>query len=86
MANLIERAKNDITELIGRTPLVHIYTDEKTGAKTIGLCPKKEEAISSEELAGRIFLWDGCDSSACDKVSLMASASRWQRRRERGRA
>jgi len=42
--------------------------DEKTGAKTIGLCPKKEEAISSEELAGRIFLWDGCDSSACDKL------------------
>lgn len=42
--------------------------DGKTGAKTIGLCPKQEEVISSEELAGRIFLWDGCDSSACDKL------------------
>ena len=26
---------NDITELIGNTPLVHIYTDEKTGAKVL---------------------------------------------------
>ncbi len=40
----------------------------KTGERTVGLCPKKEEVISGEELAGRIFLWDGCDSSACDKL------------------
>ena len=40
----------------------------KTGEKTVGLCPQKEEVISSEELVGRIFLWDGCDSSACDKL------------------
>ena len=40
----------------------------KTGEKTVGLCPSKEEVISSEELVGRIFLWDGCDSSACDKL------------------
>lgn len=42
--------------------------DGCTGEKTVGLCPAKEEAISAEELAGRIFLWDGCDSSACDKL------------------
>ena len=42
--------------------------DGGTGEKTIGLCPAKEEAISAEELVGRIFLWDGCDSSACDKL------------------
>jgi len=42
--------------------------DGGTGEKTVGLCPAKEEAISAEELAGRIFLWDGCDSSACDKL------------------
>ena len=42
--------------------------DGKTGEKTVGLCPKKEEVISSEELVGRIFLWQGCDSSACDKL------------------
>lgn len=42
--------------------------DEKTGEKTVGLCPAKEECITGEELAGRIFLWDGCDSSACDKL------------------
>lgn len=40
----------------------------KTGVRTIGLCPKKEECITGEELVGRIFLWDGCDSSACDKL------------------
>lgn len=42
--------------------------DEKTGEKTVGLCPAREECISGEELAGRIFLWDRCDSSACDKL------------------
>ena len=41
---------------------------EKTGEKKIGLCPKKEEVLSAEEMVGRIFLWDGCDSSACDKL------------------
>lgn len=41
---------------------------EKTGEKTVGLCPKKEEAVTAEEMVGRIFLWDGCDSSACDKL------------------
>lgn len=42
--------------------------DGKTGEKALGLCPKKEECISAEEMVGRIFLWDGCDSSACDKL------------------
>lgn len=42
--------------------------DGKTGQRRVGLCPKKEEKISAEELAGRIFLWDNCDSSACDKL------------------
>lgn len=39
-----------------------------TGERKIGLCPKKEEVLSAEEMAGRIFLWDNCDSSACDKL------------------
>lgn len=42
--------------------------DGGTGSKTVGLCPAMEEAITAEELVGRIFLWDGCDSSACDKL------------------
>lgn len=42
--------------------------DEATGEKTIGLCPTREECITGEALAGRIFLWDHCDSSACDKL------------------
>jgi len=41
---------------------------EKTGKRTVGLCPKEEEAVTAEEMVGRIFLWDGCDSSACDKL------------------
>ena len=47
-----------------------------TGEKKIGLCPKEETCISAEEMVGKIFLWDGCDSSACDKLyhrSLFAS-------------
>lgn len=40
----------------------------KTGEKKKGLCPRAEEKISAEALVGRIFLWDGCDSSACDKL------------------
>ena len=40
--------------------------DGATGEKTVGLCPQKEEVLSGEEMAGRIFTWDNCDSSACD--------------------
>lgn len=39
-----------------------------TGEKKVGLCPQKEEKISAEEMVGRIFLWDGCDSAAWDKL------------------
>ena len=40
----------------------------ETGDKKIGLCPQREEVISAEEMVGRIFVWDNCDSSACDKL------------------
>lgn len=36
--------------------------------RVVGLCPAKEEVITGEELAGRIFLWDNIDSSAWDKL------------------
>lgn len=39
-----------------------------TGEKKPGLCPEETRCISGEALAGRIFLWDHCDSSACDKI------------------
>lgn len=42
--------------------------DGNTGEKNIGLCPEREEVISGEAMAGRIFTWDHCDSSACDKL------------------
>ena len=42
--------------------------DSVTGAKTVGLCPKKEEVISGVEMLGRVFLWDQCDSAAWDKL------------------
>ena len=40
----------------------------ETGAREIGLCPQREEVISAEELLGRIFIWDQCDSAAWDKL------------------
>ena len=40
----------------------------ETGEKEVGLCPKKQEVISSQEMLGRLFVWDGCDSSPCDKL------------------
>ncbi len=42
--------------------------DGGTGNRTLGLTPKKEEGISAEEMVGRMFLWQGCDSSVCDKL------------------
>ncbi len=42
--------------------------EEKTGKKSLGLCPPREEKISSEELVRRIFLWDNVDSAAWDKL------------------
>lgn len=40
----------------------------KTGEKKKGLCPPRREVLSGEELVSRIFRWDNCDSSACDKL------------------
>ena len=42
--------------------------DADTMERTIGLCPEKEAVISGVELLGRVFLWDNCDSSSCDKL------------------
>lgn len=42
--------------------------DGATGERTLGVCPRKEEAVTAEEFAGRMFLWQGCDSSVCDKI------------------
>ena len=42
--------------------------EEHSGEKTLGLCPEKEESVTGEDLAGRIFTWDHCDSSVCDKL------------------
>ena len=42
--------------------------EDSTGVKTLGVCPKAEEAITSEEMVRRMFLWQGCDSSVCDKI------------------
>lgn len=39
----------------------------KTGEKKKGLCPSREEVISGPDMVSRIFRWDNCDSSACDK-------------------
>lgn len=36
--------------------------------RTVGLCPAKDEVISGEDLARRIFVWEGIDSAAWDKL------------------
>lgn len=41
---------------------------EKTGEKRRGLCPENREVISAVEMVRRVFRWDNCDSSACDKL------------------
>jgi len=51
---------------------------ERTGKKKKGLCPEREEVVSGQELAGRIFLWQGLDSAAWDKLY---HRSLWQTRR-----
>lgn len=45
---------------------VDVY--EATGEKVPGLTPAKEEVITAEEMVARMFMWQGCDSSACDKI------------------
>lgn len=42
--------------------------DSATEEKRLGLCPAKTEVITAEEMLGRLFTWDGCDSSPCDKM------------------
>lgn len=42
--------------------------DAETMIKNVGLCPRKEEVISGIEMLGRVFVWDNCDSSSCDKL------------------
>ena len=41
---------------------------EKTGEKTVGLCPEKTETVPAEETVRRIFRWENCDSAAWDKL------------------
>lgn len=63
--NLLQMALEHQVELVtgGRWDV-----KARTGEKKLGLCPQKQEIISGEELASRIFRWDNCDSSACDKL------------------
>ena len=42
--------------------------EEASGEKTLGLCPKKSEILSKEEMLVRMFTWQDCDCSPCDKV------------------
>lgn len=42
--------------------------NSETGERTLGLCHERKENISAEEFLKRIFTWDNCDFSACDKL------------------
>lgn len=48
------------------------YDDDLSGASVPGLCPEREEAVSGEETARRIFRWNGMDSAAWDKLYCAA--------------
>lgn len=52
--------------------------DEKTGKKMVGLCPNRTERITSEELVGRIFTWNQCDSAAWDKLFHRSLLEHWR--------
>ena len=41
---------------------------EATGERKKGLCPDKEEVLSKTEMLRRMFTWQGCDCSPCDKI------------------
>ncbi|MBQ2854122.1 MAG: glycosyltransferase [Oscillospiraceae bacterium] len=63
--SLLSLALEQNTELVagGRYDV-----NAETGERKQGLCPTRTEVISGEELVSRIFRWDNCDSSACDKL------------------
>ena len=62
---LLKTAREFGTELVigGRWDV-----SERSGEKKKGLCPEKTEVLSGEEAVRRIFRWENCDSSACDKL------------------
>ena len=65
VGSLLELALKHQVELVvgGRWDV-----NAKTREKKKGLCPRQQEVISGEALVSRIFRWDNCDSSACDKL------------------
>lgn len=42
--------------------------EEKTGEKTQGLCPEREEVLSAGEMLKKMLSWQNCDCSPCDKI------------------
>ena len=42
--------------------------EEATGEKIPGLCPSREEVLDPEEMLRRMFTWQNCDCSPCDKI------------------
>lgn len=48
----------DITELVGKTPLIHIYTDEKTGSKVIAKVESFNPAGSIKDRAALSMIED----------------------------
>lgn len=44
------------------------YDSEESGKEVPGLCPPREEVITGQECASRIFRWDNMDMAAWDKL------------------
>lgn len=62
MAEALEQHEADIV-CVGNWEV-----DSETGEKTLGICPSRSQCVTGEEMVGKIFLWDGCDSAVCDKL------------------
>ena len=41
---------------------------EKTGKRTVGLCPQEEAVLDCPQMLTRMFTWQDCDSAPCDKI------------------
>ena len=61
------RIFNDITELIGKTPLVHIYTDEKTGARVAAKVEAFNPAGSIKDRAALSMIMDAEEKGVLKK-------------------
>lgn len=45
----------------------YVYSEKKQQRRE-ELCPEKTQVLSAEDMLGKLFTWEGCDSAAWDKL------------------